>query len=371
MDSPEMIERTAEDKDAAARLLAEGRYQAAVDRLAPWVERETRDAQVYAMTAKAQWKSGALDEAVSNYERALRIDYSDAYAHMELAQILMETAKIGRAHTEFELAVQFAPGDPLPHYNYGLALHRLGEGEQALAHWRKAQELAPDSGTYAEAVGIGLSGTDDEEALRYFELADSLGADAGSFHNNFGLLLQRRADYARAEAEFRKALTADPGEALYRRNLAVLFMVAGRFAEAVPLLEELHREAPGEGSYRIYLGRAYLESGRPDAAIGLLEEWAAGARPPMPPGRSAEPGPDEAFAVLALSYRARGDLDTAAAYIRRSLEMEPDNVAYLTDYGVILAENGKIAEAKALWNRVLEIDPGNVAAKGNLSVYER
>jgi tetratricopeptide (TPR) repeat protein len=370
IDTTETLLRLAEDKDNAVGLLAAGDYQAVIDLLAPWVDREIRDPQVYATTAKAQWKLQAYDEAVASYEQALRIDYSDAYSHMELAEILMELGKIGRAHTEFELAIQYASNDALPYYNYGLALHRMGDKEAALAHWTVAYSLAPNVAAYAEAVGIGLTGTDNEEALRYFERADSLGADGSGFHHNFGLLLQRLGEYERAESELEKAIAGDPGNTDYQRSLGVLLLVAGRFETAVPLWEELLRIDPDDPFHRVYLGRAYLETGRPDSAIGLLEGWVSAKGTQSKRRANDTPGLDEAVAVLALSYRAMGDLGRATAYIREALELEPNNVEYLIDYGVILAEDGKIAGAKALWNRVLQIDPENETAKRNLSVYE-
>ena len=55
----------------------------------------------------------------------------------------------------------------------------------------------------------------------------------------------------------------------------------------------------------------------------------------------------------------------------RAAELAPANVSHLNNYGVILAENGMLAEAKAQWRKVLEIDPDNATARGNLSALER
>lgn len=370
-------EQLNEDKLAAYDLLAQEKYQAVVDRLNPWIERKAKDPQVFSMTAKALWRLGRDAEAVANYEDALRLDYSDPYSHMELAQILMTTGKTGRALTEFELSIRFGERDPLPHYNYGLALRELGREKEALDQWKVACALAPGSAVYAEAVGIGLTGRDDAAALRYFERADSLGADRPSFHNNFGLLLQRLGDYDRAELRFKEALSGDPDNSMYRRNLGILYMVSARYDPAAAIWEELHREDPEKSLYRIYLARAELGLLRYDAAIALLEDWVvendrAGSKETGRGGDTGEgPGLDEAYDVLAMSYRGKGDLSRAASFMRRALDMRPDRVEYLTNYGVILAESGNIDEAKRLWKKVLDIDPENATARQNLSVYER
>jgi tetratricopeptide (TPR) repeat protein len=373
----ELLDRVNEDKTVAYELLTQGQFQGVVDILSPWIEKNIGDPQVYAMTAKAQWKLGRQAEAVKNYEEALRIDYNDAYAHMELAQILMGQGKTGRALTEFELSVKYAARDPLPHYNYGLALHDLGQKKEALTEWKVAYSLDPGDPTYAEAVGIGLAGRDDAAGLPFFERADSLGANRPGFRNNFGLLLQRLGDYARAEGQFREALALDADNAVYRRNLGLLYMAWGRYEQAAAIWEDLFSEDPGNRLYRIYLARAQLGRHQYEAAIEILEDWAArGGGVPVqeapPAGDSAEgPGLDEAYDILAMSYRGKGDLGRAAFFMRKALEIRPDRAEYLTNYGVILAESGNIAEAKELWRRAIEIDPENATARQNLSTYER
>ena len=49
------------------------------------------------------------------------------------------------ARTRFELAIQTDPHVPEAHFNLALTLHKLGDHEQAMAHFRIAGELAPDN----------------------------------------------------------------------------------------------------------------------------------------------------------------------------------------------------------------------------------
>lgn len=374
--APGALERMNEDKTSANDLLASGRYQDAADILSPWAARKVADPQVYSMLARAQWKLGRHEDAIRNYEESLRLDYSAAYTHLELAELLLEIGKSGRALTEFELAVQCGKSDPLPHYNYGLALYDMGRVDEALAHWQIAFSNDPSDPRYAEAMGIGLSVGEPEKALEYFERARASGADHPGFHNNLGLLLERLGDIARAESEFENAVSEEPGNAAYRRNLALLYMKSGRPALAVPIWEALHQEQPDDPSCRIYLGRAYLELGRFDAAVRLLEKWvdtaaAAPEKRQVSGDATGVPGADEAYAVLAMSFRGLKRFDRAAVYMRKALDLSPDNVAHLINYGVVLAEDGKIAEAKVQWEKALRLDPENATARQNLSAYQR
>ena len=363
------LARMNEDKTSAHALLEEGRYEDAKTLLSPWAAQKVRDPQIYSMLAKAQWESGDRDNAVSNYEAAMRIDYSDANVHLELAELLVEMGKTGRALTEFELAIEYGNRDPLTHYNHGLALHEMGRKQDALAQWEIAYSIDSLNPRYAEALGIGYAGEDDEKALVYFEKAAELGADDASFHNNFGLLLQRLRDFGRAAVEFDEAITLDPANATYARNRALLQMASGQFGSVIPYWRGLLDDDGEDTTSRIYLARAYLEVGQYDDSVALLEEWIVGAAGQGDPGTEG-PGVDEAYGVLAMGCRGQKRLGNAAEYIRKALELKPDNPVYLNNYGVILAESDKIAEARIQWEKVLQLDPENATARQNLSTFK-
>ena len=81
---------------------------------------------------------------------------------------------------------------------------------------------------YAEALGIGYTGRDNDKAAEYFEEARELGANSPQFHNNFGVLLQGMGRVADAEREFTQAVDLEPTNAEYRANLAAAYMSGGK-----------------------------------------------------------------------------------------------------------------------------------------------
>jgi Flp pilus assembly protein TadD len=72
-----------------------------------------------------------------------------------------------------------------------------------------------------------------------------------------------------------------------------------------------------------------------------------------------------------MSHRGLGDLEKATTFMDEALRLNPSSITHLNNYGVILAENGKIEEAKAKWEKVLELEPDNTVAKQNLSALRR
>jgi Flp pilus assembly protein TadD len=96
-------------------------------------------------------------------------------------------------------------------------------------------------------------------------------------------------------------------------NLGAFYGRHGRAAEAVPLLERALRIAPGNQEARVNLGTALARLGRMDEAVTEFE-------------RAVEEGCREVgvYNALARIHGERGDLATAADWLRRSLEIDPD-----------------------------------------------
>ena len=370
-------------KAEAQAYMDAGDYGSAITTLLPLAQSQVKNSQLYAMLAESYWRLGDYDSAVENYESALRIHFGAADIHLDFATMLMGMGRVGRALTEFELAVQYGDRDPLTHYNYGLALFDLGRSEEALAHWELAHSLDETNPRYAEALAIGLSGRDDRKALLYFERAAGLGANNAAFRNNYGLALQRAGEMAGAESQFKHALELEPDNPHFKQNLALVYMSSKKFELAIPLWQSLLDGDAANRTARIYLGRALYETERYAEAVSVLEEWvgsqAEGGKKPSdnwskfdePDPAAVGPGLDEAYDTLAMSYRGLGDLDKAEHYIALALAVAPESTIHLNNYGVILAENGKIEEAKVQWQKVLTLEPENSVAKQNLSAVNK
>jgi tetratricopeptide (TPR) repeat protein len=358
---------------AEARLCVdEGRFERAVELLEPLSEEASGDSQVFVMLGEAYQGLGRNNDAIRSYESAIRLGYSDYLPHLKLANLLMEMGKTGRALTEYELAARHGDYDPVCRYDYGLALFQMGRRNRALEEWRAAYELDRGNPRYAEAVGIGLTGIDPRKAVGYFEEAVELGADGPAFFNNYAVALLRSGDPRAAGLQARKAVDLEPDNEEYRFNLAAAHMKSGAFREAVAEWDALIGRFGSRWSYAVYKGEALLERGQYDAAIQTLV--------PVVEAFEADRGPDildrtppdrgDAYEVLAMCHRSLEDRETALVYIEKALALEPDNPSFLNNYGVILAESGRIGEAVAQWKRVLEIDADNASARKNLSVVE-
>jgi len=60
------------------------------------------------------------------------------------------------AECYLQRAINFSPSDPVPHMLYGLYLHRLGNLEQSLEHYRTAESIAPTDPNLLYNYGLAL-----------------------------------------------------------------------------------------------------------------------------------------------------------------------------------------------------------------------
>jgi superkiller protein 3 len=370
---------TINDAKAQAKALMDaGDNEGALAILEPLAVEDLGHAPVHAMIGEARWALGDRAGAIEAYEDALRINQMNGEYHLDLATLLMETGRTGRALTEFALAEQYSAQDPLVSYNYGLALYDLGRREEAIERLELALELDAQNARFASALGIAYAGVDDARSVELLSRAAKLGADTPQFHNNYGLALRRAGSVERARAEFRTALAEEPDNPVYQTNLAVAHMQVGEFAKAVPIWQDLLAQVPDGRTPRTYLGRSYLELENYQAVVDVLEDWLLAQNPReetasswnkfAPPAATVpEPGPDEAFDVLGMAWRGLGAGEKAADYLERAVALAPENTVHLNNYGVVLAESGNIAAARSQWEKVLQIDPKNSLARRNLA----
>lgn len=367
-----------EQRRRASLHMQSGEFEAAAATLDSLTRVRPNDSDLFELLGDARRGAHQVDAAIKAYEQAIRLNYGAYEPHLKLGMLLMDNGKTGRALTEFELAVKASDRNVLARYNYGVALWETGRRDEAVEQWVVAGGIDPSNVRVAEALAMGYSGVDDVAAARYFERADTLGADSATFHNNYALLLDRSGRADQADAHFRAAIEKAPAGKRdeYRRNLAVHLLRAGRNQDAAVLFGDLVVNGGGRWSDTVYLARAYLALQRYDDALAALEPMALDVESGKIPGSSPRidrmpPTLDEALDILGMCWRGKEHKKKAVEYLRRAVTLKPDDVAHLNNYGVALAEGGMLPEARKQWQRVLEIDPQNATAKANLSAFGR
>jgi adenylate cyclase len=135
----------------------------------------------------------------------------------------------------------------------------------------------------------------------------------GRLHGFLGQLYTMKREYDKGIAEGERAVALDPGGAhsLYFYALSLNF--AGRYEEAITLLQKVMRLDPlGSSHYYNQLGNAFLFSGRLEEAVPTYKKL-------------IERAPDNIYghSNLAATYSMMGRMDEAQAQIAEVRRINP------------------------------------------------
>lgn len=267
-------------------------------------------------------------DAIDHYRRAVEAVPGDRRAREALASAL---ARSGRAEEALELYRELARDEgatAVSHYNLGRLLSDRGEMEDAVAHLRRAVELAPDFGNahYNLATALEQAGRTEEALQAASRAVEAQPEDRGS-RLLLARLLGRAGRHDRAEEELRRLLEVDPGDGETLLALGGVLEARGHGDEA---LETYRRAAALEGEPRVR-ARAHL----------LM----ASLVPASPSGASA------------------GEAGSAALeHLDRAVELAPELPEVHVARASALGQAGRYAEAAEAYDRAVELAPGDASA---------
>lgn len=188
-------------------------------------------------------QSERVDEAIGVLGRlAAEGEASDA-AKIQLALLLTETGKAADAAAIF--ASMAALDDPDALNGYGIALADQGRVGEAVAQFRRALEIDPNSAPALQNLGIvALRGNDLRAAEEYLNRALALNPRLPLALNTLGVARARRNDLDGAVVAWKEAVALDPRQydALY--NIGLVQGRAGKKREAREALAQFVRTAP-------------------------------------------------------------------------------------------------------------------------------
>lgn len=234
---------------------------------------------------------------------------AEAVLLVEQAQKLAYEGEWAKAHTLFSRAVALAPDLPDPWAEMAVVVWHRYQIEEAETAARRALALDPENLTALELLG----------------------------EIHLGLGEKRKAE----------RLFSKPG---LEANLATLYLLEGRFAEAERLLGPLSRKEPESGRLRRMAEAASSRSLPPELRAYLTV-------PPMSRSR---------WTALAWRMRQAGQYEEAVPAFEHALAESPKDVAALNGMGHTLLELRRAREAQGFFERSLRVAPDNPVALSGL-----
>lgn len=395
-------------------------------------EADALDAKVYRALAEIYAKQKITSMAIDNYREALRLEPDWSEGHYALGKILQKEKLYNDALLEFKEVVRLTPTHAEAHFDLGnlyfagkkyveavaalemfvqaqpssfggrmllaKALYATRQPVAAIAQAEKAVEINPEASEALRFLANLYYDTRDyEHAAQTYERF-SRNAKNGELqaeeHVKWGKSLMRLKQNPAAIAQFEKAVSLDSTLADVHFDLGTLLVMEKRYAQAIPCFDKkLHADATASGAY-FNQGIAYIGLSDWQGAIRALKAGLA-LKPEHLDGRLAlarsfaqvdstaqaeaqyeevlklEPKHAEALKQVGYYNLIRKNYVKAVSYLRKHVELEPKS-----EYGWLwLAQgsalNRQIQEAKAAYQKVLQINPKNADAQKGLELLEQ
>ncbi len=186
--------------------------------------------------------------ALAAWRAAAAAAPGDGEAHFHIGNALREGGAAAGAIVEYEAALAATPDHPAVLNNLGLAREATGDRDGAAAVYRRVLERDPDQTDALANLANVLFAQGDFAAteqlyVRLFPLRPDLPAYVLVQRGNALQSLWRPAE---AEAHFRKALAAHPGDLALLIKIAEVCIEQDAFAAAQPVLAEIVAQAPDD-----------------------------------------------------------------------------------------------------------------------------
>lgn len=172
----------------------------------------------------------------------------DAELHRTLAEQSLASGDARGALSEVEKSLELDPTNADTHNLHGLLLHlSFGRPEEAITAYRKALEIAPEDSRVKVNLGAALTALDRcKEAIPYLEQAraDMLYREPYLAENNLGWCRFKLGDAEGALAHLQRSVTLNRKFCLGFRNLAQVYESQGRTGDARASLERYVKACP-------------------------------------------------------------------------------------------------------------------------------
>jgi tetratricopeptide (TPR) repeat protein len=202
-------------------------------------------------------KKGQIDEAISHYQLALRLNPDDALVYNNLGVAFEKKGQTEDAIRQYREIIRLEPERPFPHYNLGTALLRKGYTDEAIRQFQEALRLKPDYADAHNNLGnaLGNLGRTDE-AIEQYQQAIRLRPEDGIAHNNLAAALDRQGRTDEAISHYQEAVRLNRDNAIPHNNLGVALDKKGRTEEAIVQFQEAIRLKPDYTDAKENLARA-------------------------------------------------------------------------------------------------------------------
>jgi tetratricopeptide (TPR) repeat protein len=230
---------------------------------------------------------------------------------------LAKQGRLEEALAEFEAALKLDPNTKVAHLAAGAVKARLHREDEALKHFREVLRIDPlNLQAHLRAARVLLAKREIDRAQEFAESAQRIDPQSPAVHLFLGHLALIRKDLATAKKHLTQALTFNPRLVRARLQMAAVLRNEGKLDEALAQVNAAVRIAPDNAVVFDALGK-----------LQLIRKDFNSAREAFEKAITLQPGDDqESLIGLTEALIEEGQLDRAEEMLRKAparLESRP------------------------------------------------
>lgn len=269
-------------------------------------------------------KNKAYGKAAETLALARSGDPNNVFILEALAQAYEFNKELSKALATYEELVNLQDNNPMHFLRIGSLALQTGDYKKSLDAFKNVDVMNPNMPEVQRSLGFSSSQLkQNDEAIRYFEKAIKLNGKDVLSMSLLAPLYQEKKWLDRSDSLFERILTLEPENDVILNNYSYSLAERGiKLEKALTMVQKALKMAPGNAHFLDTMGWVYYQ-------MGLYG--------------------------LALKYVTQAD------------QKGPGSWEVADHLGDIQAKLKNFSEAKAFWQKALQLDPGNETIKNKLN----
>lgn len=320
--------------------------EAKIDILKKKIKSDGLNTKLYLELGDIYRESKRLNDALSQYQKAINIEESNFEAHLKSGDVYFDLKELDKAKKSYLNALKLDEDSLEAKFGLFKVYYTLGEYENALDIGEELKERTPENiELYQKLSDIHIEIGQKEKALIEFKQIKELCPDDISVLLEIGYLYQDKDDFNQALNYFQEVLKKEPDNNEANFKIGETFCIIENYEETIKYLSDIINKLSHKKKEmaRLYLAKAYIESDQKDKALDELAEADSISNSELKKFQK------KIFADL--YYKCGLELLEnrkliAKKYLKKSTQLDPQNQDYKNEYEKAIKDQ-KIAKQES------------------------